>query len=67
MNSRFPFLAPLATLLLLLPASNDLWAHGQDPHARIASRNGWRSNLESAKREAAKVNKPLMVVLRCFD
>jgi hypothetical protein len=42
-------------------------AHGNDPHARVASEKGWRTNLKSAKEEARKSGKPMMVVLRCFD
>jgi hypothetical protein len=49
----------------LTPA--EVRAHGRDPHAREAAKNGWRTNLRAARDEAKKSGKPLMVVLRCFD
>jgi hypothetical protein len=62
---------PIAALLLAVLAAFTLaeaaQAHGRDPHAGLATRNGWRTNLSEAKQEAAKSSKPLMVVLRCFD
>lgn len=55
------------TLLAGLALAGPLWAHGNDPHARVASQKGWRTNLQTAREEARKANKPLMLVLRCFD
>jgi hypothetical protein len=61
----------LAPALLALLAGLTLAAaaqgHGRDPHARVARINGWRTDLRAARQEAARDNKPLMVVLRCFD
>lgn len=54
-------------LVALLATANLLWAHGNDPHARVASQNGWRTDLKAAREEARKANKPLLLVLRCFD
>jgi hypothetical protein len=59
--------ASLLALLALFTLAEAVQAHGRDPHARVAARNGWRTNLTEAKQEAAKAGKPLMVVLRCFD
>jgi len=67
MIRRISAVGPLAALVLVLTGADPAWAHGQDPHARVASQKGWRSNLASARREAAMANKPLLVVLRCFD
>lgn len=58
-----PLLAVLVTFTLAVLAQ----ARGRDPHAGVAARNGWRTSLQEAQQEAAGANKPLMVVLRCFD
>jgi hypothetical protein len=58
---------PLLTMLATLTLTDTAWAHGRDPHARLAARNGWYTNLTAAKREATRTSKPLMIVLRCFD
>ena len=61
----------IAASLLALPAiftlAETAQAHGRNPHASTAARNGWHTNLSKAKQEAARTGKPLMVVLRCFD
>jgi hypothetical protein len=62
-----PIAAPLLAVLVTLTVAEAVQAHGRDPHAGLATRNGWRTNLTQAKQEAAKAGKPLMVVLRCFD
>jgi peptidoglycan/LPS O-acetylase OafA/YrhL len=58
---------PLLAVLAVFTLAGAAQAHGRDPHAAVAARNGWRTNLTEAKQEAATTNKPLMVVLRCFD
>jgi hypothetical protein len=57
----------LLTVLVALTVTHTTYGHGRDPHARIAAKNGWRTNLTAARQEAARSNKPLMIVLRCFD
>jgi hypothetical protein len=59
--------APLLAILAVFTLAEAAQAHGRDPHAGVAARNGWRTNLMEAKQEAVKAGKPLMVVLRCFD
>ena len=59
--------APLLAILAVFTLAEAAQAHGRDPHAGVAARNGWRINLAEAKQEAAKSGKPLMIVLRCFD
>jgi hypothetical protein len=59
--------APLLVVFASLTLTEAVQAHGRDPHAAVAARNCWRTNLAAAQQEAAKVNKPLMIVLRCFD
>jgi hypothetical protein len=56
-----------ASLLAVFTLAEAAQAHGRDPHAGVAARNGWRTNLSEARQEAARTGKPLMVVLRCFD
>jgi hypothetical protein len=67
MHRPVPIAAPLLAVLVSLTLAEAAEAHGRDPHAGLAARNGWRTNLTEAKQEAAKSSKPLMVVLRCFD
>jgi ABC-type sugar transport system substrate-binding protein len=40
-------------------------AAAQSAASRVAPQNGWHATLESAKAEAKKSGKPLMVVFRC--
>jgi hypothetical protein len=52
---------------LLFAAAATGTAHGRDdPHRRVAGQNGWLTNLKTAKEQAKKTGKPIMVVLRCF-
>lgn len=67
MCPRVLIAAPLVAVLAALILTEAAQAHGRDPHAAVAVRNGWRTNLAAAQQEAAKDDKPLMVVLRCFD
>jgi hypothetical protein len=62
-----PVCKAVLALFCALVAAGTAAAHGRDPHARVASRNGWLTNLRAAKEKAAKTGKPIMVVLRCFD
>ncbi len=59
--------ARLMAILAVFTLAEVAQGHGRDPHAGVAARNGWRTNLTEAKQEATKVGKPLMIVLRCFD
>ena len=49
----------LATTTILEPLA------AQSPASRVAAKMGWHSSLDSARTEARKTGKPLMVVLRC--
>lgn len=62
-----PIAAPLLAMLAALTLTEPARAHGRDPHAGVAARNGWRTDLAAARQQAAVADKPLMVVLRCFD
>lgn len=57
----------MVTMLAALGAASPVFGHGRDPHSRVAGQNGWQTDLTAAKAAARKANKPLMVVLRCFD
>ncbi len=52
-------------LLGALVATSTVHAR-RDPHQRVASENGWLTNLKTAKEQAKKTGKPILVVLRCF-
>jgi hypothetical protein len=65
-SSSAAFLTIVGLLATALTPA-EVRAHGRDPPAREAAKNGWRTNLRAAKEEAKKSGKPLMVVLRCFD
>ena len=38
---------------------------GQSPASKIASAKGWLNNFETARTQAQKTGKPLLVVFRC--
>lgn len=57
----------LAGVAAWLASAGPAWAHGRDPHARVAAEKGWRTDLRAAREESHKSGKPVMVVLRCFD
>jgi hypothetical protein len=40
-------------------------AMAQSPATKIAASKGWLSDLNSAKAQAVKTGKPMMVVFRC--
>ncbi len=44
-----------------------LAGHGaaQSPIAKLAQANGWHSNYDTARAEAQRTGKPLLVVFRC--
>ena len=39
--------------------------HAQSPATKIAPQKGWLNDLATAKAQAQKTGKPLMVVFRC--
>jgi hypothetical protein len=57
--------APLLAILAAFTLPQAAQAQRRDPRI-AAARNGWRSNLAEARQEAARADRPLMVVLRCF-
>jgi hypothetical protein len=50
---------------LVLSACTASAAFAQSPATKIAPSKGWHADLNSAKAQAQKTGRPLMVVFRC--
>jgi hypothetical protein len=56
----------LLALLGAMMMTGTAQAQRRDSNAVVAARNGWLTNLKTAKEQAKKTGKPMLVVLRCF-
>lgn len=39
--------------------------HAQSPASKVAPQKGWHTTLETARAQAQKTGKPMMVIFRC--